>query len=51
MEMQLEIRKLEAKNTLPKYHKIRLDSKLHENSVINVKQPEQGIVYYFNQSE
>ena len=28
MEIQLEIRKLEAKNTLPEYHKIRFGSKL-----------------------
>ena len=28
MEIQLEIRKLEAKNTLPEYHKTRFDSKL-----------------------
>ena len=28
METQLEIRKLEAKNTLPEYHKTRFDSKL-----------------------
>ena len=28
MEIQLEIRKLEAKNTLLKYHKTRFDSKL-----------------------
>ena len=27
MEIQLEIRKLEAKNTLPEYHKTRFDSK------------------------
>ena len=28
MEIQLEIRKLEAKNALAKYHKSRLDLKL-----------------------
>ena len=28
MEIQLEIGKLEAKNTLPEYHKTRIDSKL-----------------------
>ena len=28
MKIQLEIRKLEAKNTLPQYHKTRFDSKL-----------------------
>ena len=28
MEIQLEIRKIEAKNTLTKYHKTRFDSKL-----------------------
>ena len=28
MEIQLEIRKSEAKNTLPEYHKTRFDSKL-----------------------
>ena len=28
MEIQLEIRKLEAKNTLPEYHKTWFDSKL-----------------------
>ena len=28
MEIQQEIRKLEAKNTLPEYHKTRFDSKL-----------------------
>ena len=28
MEIQLEIRKLEAKNTLPQYHKTRFDSEL-----------------------
>ena len=28
MEIQLEIIKLEAKNTLPEYHKTRFDSKL-----------------------
>ena len=28
MEIQLEMRKLEAKNTLPKYHKTWFDSKL-----------------------
>ena len=28
MEIQLEIRKLETKNTLPQYHKTRFDSKL-----------------------
>ena len=28
MEIQLEIRMLEAKNTLPEYHKTGLDSKL-----------------------
>ena len=28
MEIQLEIRKLEAKNTLPEYHKTHFDSKL-----------------------
>ena len=28
MEIQLEIRKLQAKNTLPRYHKAPFDSKL-----------------------
>ena len=28
MEIQLEIRKLEAKNTLPQYHKTPFDSKV-----------------------
>ena len=28
MEIQLELRELEAKNTLPEYHKTRFDSKL-----------------------
>ena len=28
MEIQLEIRKLQAKNTLPQYHKTPFDSKL-----------------------
>ena len=28
MEIQLELRKVEAKNTLPQYHKTQFDSKL-----------------------
>ena len=43
MEIQLEIRKLEAKNTLPQYHKTRFDSKLFfskKNSFINANQSE-----------
>ena len=45
MEFQLEIRKLEAKNTLPEYHKTRFDSKL-----INANQSEEDIAYRFNHS-
>ena len=43
MEMELEIRKLEPKNTLPECHKTRLDSKLFflkKNPVINANQSE-----------
>ena len=43
VEIQLEIRKLEAKNTLPEYHKTRFDSKLFffkKNSFINANQSE-----------
>ena len=43
VEIQLEIRKLEAKNTLPEYHKTRFDSKLvffKKNSFINANQSE-----------
>ena len=42
MEIQLEIRKLEAKNTLLKYHKTRFDSKLvfFRNFFINTNQSE-----------
>ena len=38
MEIQLEIRKLETKNTLPKYHETCFDSKL--NFLINAKHSE-----------
>ena len=54
MEIQLEIRKLQAKNTLPQYHKTPFDSKLvffKKNTFINANQSEQGIIYCFNQSE
>ena len=54
MEIQLEIRKVEAKNTLPEYHKTRFDSKLFFffffNSFINANQSEEDIAYRFNQS-
>ena len=43
MEIQLEIRKLEAKNTLPQYHKTRFDSKLvffKKSFFINANQSE-----------
>ena len=53
MEIQLEIRKLEAKNTLLEYHKTRFDSKLgffFFNSFINANQSEEDIAYRFNQS-
>ena len=45
MAIQLEIRKLEAKNTLPQYHKTRFDSKLFffflkKSSFINANQSE-----------
>ena len=53
MEIQLEIRKLEAKITLPEYHKTRFDSSwlFLKNSFINANQSQLGIVYRFNQSE
>ena len=42
MEIQLEIKKLEVKNTLPEYHKTWFDSKLFfsNNSFINANQLE-----------
>ena len=42
MEIQLEIRKLEAKNILPEYHKTRSDSKLFfkKKFFINANQSE-----------
>ena len=43
MEIQLEIRKLEAKNTLLQYHKTQFDSKLFffkKSSFINANQSE-----------
>ena len=43
LEIQLEIRKLEAKNTLPQYHKTRFESKLvflKKNSFIDANQLE-----------
>ena len=36
MEIQLEIRKLEAKNTLPEYHKTWFDSKLFFSKIIPI---------------
>ena len=53
MEIQLEMRKLEAKYTFPEYYKTLFDSKLGfflKNAFVNASQSEYGIVYRFNQS-
>ena len=53
MEIQLEIRMLEAKNTLPEYHTTRLDSKPVSQKIplLMLTNQNKVSVYHFNQSE